>query len=66
MVTCGQVCYLSFRWGASPKYKKKIGNLFLRDLNQKFRQTKLPFNRGEQKTQGIFILKNHKIHLWEK
>ncbi len=33
----------SLRWGASPRYASKIGNVTLRELNQSMRNWKIPF-----------------------
>jgi hypothetical protein len=38
----GQKTALSVRWGASPKYANKIGNAWLRSVNQSLRQTRIP------------------------
>jgi YD repeat-containing protein len=47
----------SIRWGASPKYSSKIGNQTLREVNQSFRQTKLPGNNWRVNDSGHFHLK---------
>jgi hypothetical protein len=47
----------SIRWGASPKYANKIGNQTLRDINQTFREMKLPGNNWRVNDAGHFHLK---------
>jgi RHS repeat-associated protein len=46
------------RWGASPKYANKIGNATLRQLNQDFRKTKIPFKSWRTADPGHF-------HFWK-
>lgn len=50
----------SIRWGASPKYAIKIGNNYLRQINQKIRQIKLPGNNWRVKDPGHLHLRKGK------
>ena len=46
------------RWGASPKYATKIGNYTLRQANQEFRKSRIPFKSWRTADPGHF-------HLWK-
>ena len=46
------------RWGASPRYASKIGNVTLRRFNQDFRKTKIPFNSWRTADPGH-------LHFWK-
>ena len=48
----GKFKTFGLRWGASPKYADKIGNNFLRNLNQSFRKYKLPGNSWRTADKG--------------
>jgi hypothetical protein len=46
------------RWGASPRYASKIGNVTLRQINQDFRKWKVPFKSWRTIDPGH-------LHLWK-
>jgi hypothetical protein len=45
------------RWGASPRYANKIGNNYLRQFNQWFRNLKLPGSNWRVNDSGHFHVK---------
>ncbi|MEM7574582.1 MAG: RHS repeat-associated core domain-containing protein [Bacteroidota bacterium] len=53
----GQQTRLSLRWGASPRYADKIGSPFLRSINQRFRQWRIPLPGKRFADKGHFHIR---------
>jgi RHS repeat-associated protein len=53
----GQFKTFGLRWGASPKYAPRIGNTFLRGVNQNLRNLKIPLNSWRTADPGH-------LHFW--
>ncbi|MCR5606487.1 MAG: hypothetical protein K6F69_06705 [Treponema sp.] len=56
----------SLRWGASPKYQKRIKNLKLRKINQQIRQKKIHVNNWRTNDAGHvhFLFKDNNSGTW--